>query len=401
MAISSLVLQAEDLDDVIAAIAARSVEMDRTGRVPHESVRALLDSGFGRLRLPVQLGGLGLSQSAFLERVVDLGAADPGVAHLFLNHFLALDKIMRRRREEHEHLLALAASGALFSECAIEADPTVTAGGGATSTALTRTGDRTFELTGTKAYATGSTVADIFLVTAVMASEHDDNTQKKVTVAVSRSAAGVNIVDDWDGFGQRLSGSGTVRFDRVSIGENDIVFWEPDTEPYHAASPQLFMTAIVAGVVRAVRDDGAATLSERTRNFYHGSAAVPAEDPTLHVVLGQLVTDAFTAAALVATAAQALDLAEAGSSAEERRALRLQATVQCSMAKIAVDEVAQRAASTVFDLGGASATSTVRALDRHWRNIRTLANHNPDVYKRRVVGEWFLHDTPPPRRGFF
>ncbi|OZC55474.1 hypothetical protein CH267_12910 [Rhodococcus sp. 06-621-2] len=389
-----------DFDDLFDAIALDSVDADRAESVPWAAVRSLLDAGFGTVRLPVEVGGRGLTNTEFLSLVIALGAANPSVAHLFLNHFLALSKIMRRRPKFHQRWIDLAVDGALFSECAIEADPNVTAGGGITLTTLAEVGPGEYELSGTKAYATGSTVADVLFVSAMLKSVETQSTTK-VTVAVRRAAQGVEVVDDWDGFGQRLSGSGTVRFDRVRISDTDIVFTAPDSEPYLAASPQLFMTAIVAGVTRAIRDDGATILRNRSRNFYHGTAPTPSDDPTLHVVMGQLVTDAFTAEAIALKAAESLDAVDSADSAGARSEMRLEATVQCSMAKVAVDEVAQRAASTLFDLAGASATSKGIALDRHWRNIRTLASHNPDVYKRRVVGEWFLLGTPPPRGGFF
>ena len=34
-------------------------------------------------------------------------------------------------------------------------------------------------------------------------------------------------------------------------------------------------------------------------------------------------------------------------------------------------------------------------LDRHWRNARTLASHNPVIYKPRVVGDFRVNGTAP------
>jgi alkylation response protein AidB-like acyl-CoA dehydrogenase len=44
----------------------------------------------------------------------------------------------------------------------------------------------------------------------------------------------------------------------------------------------------------------------------------------------------------------------------------------------------------------ASATKFPLALDRHWRNARTLASHNPRIYKERIVGDYAVNGTPPP-----
>jgi alkylation response protein AidB-like acyl-CoA dehydrogenase len=53
-----------------------------------------------------------------------------------------------------------------------------------------------------------------------------------------------------------------------------------------------------------------------------------------------------------------------------------------------------RAATLLFEVGGASATDTSLALDRHWRNARTVASHNPARYKARALGEALLTDEP-------
>ena len=64
-------------------------------------------------------------------------------------------------------------------------------------------------------------------------------------------------------------------------------------------------------------------------------------------------------------------------------------------AQLVVIEAALQAATTIFDALGASGVSQSRALDRHWRNARTLASHNPRVYKARVLGDWLVNGTDP------
>ena len=40
----------------------------------------------------------------------------------------------------------------------------------------------------------------------------------------------------------------------------------------------------------------------------------------------------------------------------------------------------------------ASATLRPQGLDRFWRNARTLASHNPRIYKDRIVGDFASAD---------
>ncbi len=69
--------------------------------------------------------------------------------------------------------------------------------------------------------------------------------------------------------------------------------------------------------------------------------------------------------------------------------------------QIALLPLALTAATRLFEVGGSSASSTSLALDRHWRNIRTIAAHNPKTLKAVAVGNYALNGTPPPNQGFF
>ncbi|MGO2533841.1 MAG: acyl-CoA dehydrogenase family protein, partial [Arthrobacter rhombi] len=53
------------------------------------------------------------------------------------------------------------------------------------------------------------------------------------------------------------------------------------------------------------------------------------------------------------------------------------------------------AAGALFDVTGASATSRGKSLDRHWRNARTVATHNPAAFKARSVGDFHINGTIP------
>lgn len=60
-----------------------------------------------------------------------------------------------------------------------------------------------------------------------------------------------------------------------------------------------------------------------------------------------------------------------------------------------MSELILRATSDLFNALGASGVSVSKALDRHWRNARTAASHNPWIYKARIVGDWAVNGTAP------
>ena len=72
-----------------------------------------------------------------------------------------------------------------------------------------------------------------------------------------------------------------------------------------------------------------------------------------------------------------------------------EAAVAAYEAQVTASEDVLAATTLIFDALGSSGVDTSIALDRHWRNARTIASHNPRVYKERLLGAWYLNDTPP------
>lgn len=111
---------------------------------------------------------------------------------------------------------------------------------------------------------------------------------------------------------------------------------------------------------------------------------------------------AYTAHALVRNAAA--ELAPALQAARDTGIdpeLEAAASIAAARVKVAIQEPALRAASRVFDAGGASAVQASALLDRHWRNLRTLFSHNPTVYKARVLGDVAVNGAALPDTSFF
>ena len=52
-------------------------------------------------------------------------------------------------------------------------------------------------------------------------------------------------------------------------------------------------------------------------------------------------------------------------------------------------------------MASGSTLSTERALDRHWRNVKVLASHNPSIYKQQILGGYEVHGTKPPLDVYF
>ncbi|GIF26608.1 alkylation response protein AidB-like acyl-CoA dehydrogenase [Actinoplanes tereljensis] len=385
------------LPQLIAEIGAGAVERDQEARPPYAEFALLKEARIGALRLPMADGGGGASLTELFATVIDLAEADPNVAHSLRNHYQFVETLLRRPRPEDEPWLALVREGRLFGLAATELsrkkaglrEPGF-------ETVVTSTEDG-LRLSGTKFYSTGNLYADLLVVAA----QGPDGEPARIIVPVDRP--GVIIERDWDGIGQRFTGSGTTRFENTPVFDDDFVkpgTWYGDV-PYLATFPQLYLTAIIAGILRRVATDATELVRAKQRTFYHAAADQPVDDPILQQTVGYLASQAFVAEAAVLAAAAALQLATESRGGPDEAELALRASLRAAKAKVVVDEQALRAAAELFDVGGGTAVRQINHLDRHWRNIRTLASHNPRTYKAKAIGAYEISGTPLPNGGFF
>lgn len=390
---------APDIDALLGRIAEGAADRERERVLPFAQVDLVRKARLGALRLPIEAGGAGLSIRALFEIVIGLGEADANVAHILRNHFSVVERLVRRPKDDqHRQWQKAVADGAIIGLAATELD-TPKVGNVTPNTALTADGDD-YLLNGTKYYSTGTLYSDYVLVRTADASA----TNAAVLIPVNRD--GIELIDDWDGLGQRLTATGTTHFRNVRVKRQEVVFDAPDIGygiPYSNTFAQLFLTAINAGIARAVLRDASALVRTRKRTFYYAPSEVPADDPLLQQTIGQIASGAFAAETVVLAAAEALDAATDAFDAGDENAVDAahKAALLSAKAKIVADEFAIRSGSLLFDVGGASATKKATNFDRHWRNARTLASHNPNTFKARSIGQYEISGTPLPAKGFF
>ncbi len=382
--------------DLLHTIGSGSKDRDLNDENPFDQVAALKRAGFGTLRLPVEYGGAGLTVPQLFSAVIDVAQADPIVAHIFRAHFWFVEERLRSRSQKW---LDLVSAGKIFGN-AFSEKGSAAVGSLVFNTRLLPSPTGGFRLDGAKYYSTGTLFSDYLTVTAT--TDHDSVT----TVVVPADRAGVTIIDDWDGFGQRRTGTGTTTFTGVAVAEDEVLSDSPyDAEPVPTvqyASLQLYIHAVVAGVLANVVDDGVQLLRSRERSFSHALAERPTEDPLLQRQLGELASVAYIARAAVLDAAAAIAAAnDSEVDGVPDAGLAAEAQLKVAKVKVHLDDVAPIAATRLLELGGASASSRQRNLDRHWRNIRTITLHNPVGLKARVIGQNLLHGTPVPANAYF
>ncbi|UGT43348.1 acyl-CoA dehydrogenase family protein [Nocardia yamanashiensis] len=371
---------------IFERIAAGAVERETDRRLPFEEVGWLRAAKFGALRVPVELGGYGVTVRQLFRQLIALAAAESNLPQALRVHWSFVeDQLLAEDGPERERWLRAVAEGTLVGNAITEP------GVGAVDryrTRLTRDGEH-WRLDGTKYYSTGSLYADYILAAA-------DREGERVGVLVDANAEGVRQHDDWDGFGQRLTASGTTEFTAVLVTDERILgpgYGTPGPT-YATAYLQLVQLAVLAGIARRAEHDARDWVAARTRGYTHSAADLPRQDPLVQQVIGRLSAAAFAAEATVFAVADVLDAVLADGARDEKQLVA--AELAAAQAQLAVIDLVLPATTLLFEIGGASAVSERLRLDRHWRNARTISVHNPAIQKARALGDHLLNDADLP-----
>jgi alkylation response protein AidB-like acyl-CoA dehydrogenase len=386
----------------IAHIASTAAERERNHRLPHEEIAMLKELGFGALRLPDDAGGRGVSLSELFVVARDVAAADSNIAHAFRNHLWQVEAALRRRDHPfHAHVLDLTSKKKTIGLSFTDSD--AVAAGARSSQVLSRLewdeARHAYIGSGEKVYATGNLYNDAFVGLAV------ESREGRTVQYVLDRGQGVSDDNDWQGFGQRLTASGTAKFHAVIVPATHIYPTDPprteEAAPWGYTFHQVYLTNCIAGIVRRIALDAVEVLRARGRNFYHGDAAHPANEPVLQALLGRIRAYAASVEATADRAVATLQRASESYGTADEYDTTLAATFAASEAKVVIDDLAPQIASWLIDLGSGSVVSRVGALDRHWRNIKVIASHNPRLYKERLLGQNLLTGQLPPTGAFF
>ena len=373
-----------DVDEFTAflgRVAPDAAQRERERRLLHAELDELRALGFGALRVPASRGGADVPLEKLFALLVDLSAADASLGHVWRGHIAFVESLRAQGASAPDLWWHRIEAGDFVGNAQSERQETARI-----ATRLEREGDALL-LTGTKYYTTGSIYADWIHLAALDGDE-------RVALTVDAHQAEVASVDDWDGFGQPLTGSGTTAFDRAVVHPDDVVPPDTDAARGHLLGCvfQLALVAVIAGIAQRALDDTVAYVRPRRRTFGFAGETLPREDPLVQLIVGELSVVARTSRRLVLSLAGELGAAADGEpGVESLKLLQLEVfRLQELVPRLVLD-----AATRLFEVGGASAVGTGHALDRHWRNVRTIASHNPVMQRTRALGLHALSGEVP------
>ncbi|WP_396902064.1 SfnB family sulfur acquisition oxidoreductase [Mycolicibacterium sp.] len=364
--------------------------------LPHEQIQVLKDSGLLALTVPAEHGGLDVPATVLAEVLRLIAHGDPSISQIPHSHFTFLEALrLQGTRAQQAYFYGLVLDGALFANAQSERGPHPV---DVDTTTLTGSGSG-YVLNGRKYYSTGALFADWLIVRA---SRSDGSGQvptaatPKAIAFVPRDAAGLEVVDDWDGMGQRTTASGTVTLDAVEVPAAHVVEFSPifAHPTVYGARAQLLHAALDVGIATAALEEGVRQAA-KARPHFEASVSSALEDPTLIQVAGELTVTVRGAAALLAEAGRQVDAARADLTEDSAAA----ASIAVAIAKVAAARAAVDAGTALFEFGGTRSASASDNLSRYWRDARTHTLHDATRWKIRHIGNNTLSGTKPPRHG--
>jgi alkylation response protein AidB-like acyl-CoA dehydrogenase len=369
-----------------------AAERDRV--LQYGAVEQLRHAGLLSLRVPARYGGPGGSARDVFGVVIQIARGSSNVAQALRPHYGFSERLLSNRATEADraHWFPAVNSGLVFGNAVTDTNGEAPA---SSDTTLLADPEGVLRLNGYKFYSTGTLFADRIAVSAIDAEGRD------LQAIVPTNRTGVELYDDWDGFGQRTTASGGTRFSDVVVHPVEVTTVSDGKHLGHStAFLQLYLAAVTAGIAHGVLDDAVAYVREKARPASHSLADTALGDPFILQAVGDIAANAAAAEAVVLTAADAIDAVVDNALQADPDALA-DLSVTVAKGQLVAERLTLVAAERLFDTGGASATARKLNLDRHWRNARTVATHSPLAYKAYAAGNYAVNGVWPPANGYF
>lgn len=376
--------------ELAADFATGAAERDALRVLPSDELSRLSAAGLLSITVPASSGGADLPVATTVEVLRLLSVGDPNIGQIPQSHFVYVNQLRLQGSPRQQHrLFAEVLAGKRFGNAQSEAGTKHLRD---IRTTLIRHCPGRWRLSGRKFYATGALLADWIPVLAHLGPDGP------LHVAwVERAAPGVEVIDDWNGIGQRTTASGSVVLTDVEITDELITRFAAtfDGPQTYGAFAQVLHAAIDAGIARAALTDAAMFVRTSSRPYPDAGVDRAADDPLVVHAFGEIELAVRAAESLLATAAATIDRANACLTPKTAG----EASLAVAAARAATTTAALEASGRLFEVAGTRSAAANLNLDRHWRNARTHTLHDPAAWKLQHLGHWAVDATLPPNHG--
>lgn len=365
-------------------------QRDQQRLLPFAEIDLFSQKGLGGMRIPKQYSGAFVTNKTLAHVFRIINKADSSVGQIPQNQIALLNMIEIMGTEKQKQFI--------YNE--ILKGKRLANGGPERNTKDTKTlaTTLTFEngryfVDGEKFYSTGSSFAHWLAIKAIHPEGH------VVLTIVDRNAEGVEVIDNWNGFGQRTTSSGTVKLQHVEV-DPLLIFDERllgNQPSYRGAYSQLMQVAIDVGIAEAAFAD-TLTAVQKARPIVDAQVEKASlEHYTLQEVgKSSVLLDA--ASLLLDEAAEYLDELDQLESVTDEQAAK--ASILVAEAKVYANDAALHISEKLLELGGSRSSLSQHNLDQHWRNARVHTLHDPIRWKLHALGDYYLNHKLPARHAW-
>ncbi|MEJ5132346.1 SfnB family sulfur acquisition oxidoreductase [Acinetobacter sp. MYb177] len=365
-------------------------QRDQNRQLPFAEVELFSQKGLGGIRIPQTFGGAFVSNKTLAQVFRIINKADSSVGQIPQNQIALLNMIDILGNEQQKQFI--------FNE--ILNGKRLANGGPERNTKDTKTLSTTLNIEngryyvdGEKFYSTGSSFAHWLAIKAI----HPEG--YVVLTLVDATAQGVEVIDNWDGFGQRTTSSGTVKLQRVEV-DPLLIFDErklAEDVNYRGAFSQLMQVAIDVGIAEAAFEDTLSAVKKARPIVDAQVEKASFEHYTLQEV-GKSAVLLDAAILLLDEAAEYLDELDQLSVVSAEQAAK--ASILVAEAKVYANDAALQISEKLLELGGSRSSLSQHNLDQHWRNARVHTLHDPIRWKLHALGNYYLNNTFPARHAW-
>ena len=363
---------------------------DQNHQLPVAEIELFSLKGLGGLRIPKQYGGAEVSNTTLAQVFRILNKADSSLGQIPQNQIALLNMIDIMGTEQQKQFIY---TEILHGKRLANGGPERNSKDSKTLNTRLCIENGQYIVEGEKFYSTGSSFADWLAIKAVHPEGH------VVLSIIDRHAPGVEVIDDWDGFGQRTTSSGTVKINRVQV-DPLLIFDErllAEQPNYRGAYSQLLQVAIDVGIAEAAFADTLTAVGKARPIVDADVEHASFEHFTVQEVgKSNVLLDA--AILLLDDAAAYLDELDQLDAVTAEQAA--QASIRVAEAKIYANDAALVISEKLLELGGSRSSLSQHNLDQHWRNARVHTLHDPVRWKLHALGDYYLNHTLPARHAW-
>ena len=364
-----------------------AVQRDAQRILPFQEIEAYSQSGLWAITVPKQYGGAEVSSLTVAKIIALMSGVDGSIGQIPQNHFYALEVLRNTGTEQQKQkLYTEVLKGARFGNALAEFK---TKNATQKQTAITPT-EHGFVVNGEKFYCTGSLFAHRI---PTLVKDHEN---REFLAFIARESEGLELIDDWSGFGQRTTGSGTVKFNNVQVAAEDIIPFDTAFSQATLVGPfaQIMHAAIETGIARAAFEETLHRVRQ-ARPWIDSGVDQATADPLILFELGRIVADVRASEVLLKQAARSIDAAKPQPTA----ANIAKASLDVAKVRAHSTETALKASSKLIELAGSRGSQREDGLDRFWRNARVHTLHDASRWKYYFIANHLLNGVLPPRRG--